>query len=181
MDSIVHCSSSTRDSRAFFYFVNMANEDKVVCFHFRSLKNNRDVTVSLVYICLTLTCAVSMYYGDAVPYSLNNLFLIVALCMLYRHVYIHSKVCSMDLYSQPHAAFPGLYIILISWIVKEQHSLCTVGYGRSALNCCMFDVALLSCTIPYSSVGRCFNKGRLHLTIPYKSRILARGLHACSV
>ena len=70
MDSIVHCSSSTRDRRAFFYFVSLAKEDKVVCFHVRSLKNSRDVTVSLVCICLTLTCAVSMYYGDAVPYSL---------------------------------------------------------------------------------------------------------------
>ena len=48
MDSIVHCSSSTRDSRAFFYFVSVASEDKIVCLHVRSPKNSRTVTVSLV-------------------------------------------------------------------------------------------------------------------------------------
>ena len=48
MDSIVHCSSSTRDSRALFYFISIASEDKILCFHLRSLKNSETVTVSLV-------------------------------------------------------------------------------------------------------------------------------------
>ena len=78
MDSIVHCSSSKRDSRALFYFVSLANEDKVVCFHVRSLKNSRDVTVSLV--CINLC-------SEHVPWRRCTIFTNV-------RIIIYSLLCS---------------------------------------------------------------------------------------
>ena len=47
MDRIVHCCSSAQDSRALFLFVSMPSEDKIVCFHLRSSKKSKAVTVSL--------------------------------------------------------------------------------------------------------------------------------------
>ena len=46
VDSIVHCCSSAQDSRALFLFVSVPSEDKIVCFHLRSSKKSKAVTVS---------------------------------------------------------------------------------------------------------------------------------------
>ena len=63
----MHCSSSSRDRRAFFYFVSMARKDKVLCIHLRSLKTNgEEPSMASAIDCASVTKVLSAT-GSSVP------------------------------------------------------------------------------------------------------------------